>query len=163
VPRPPSHPPWPLIRRDPEGRERTASSWETLTERLIREAQEAGAFDELPGQGRRLTLEDDHYAGDMALTNHVLRNAGAAPPWIEIDKEARQQLQVIEALLERAARSAASAAPRLERELTRLADRYDETVLHLEGLAPTPRQQRTRLDRAALTARLHEALALPPS
>ncbi len=131
-----------------------------MTERLIREAQEAGAFDDLPGRGRRLALEDDRYAGDMAVANHVLRNAGAVPPWIEADKEARRQLQAIEALLEQAARSPAGATVRLERELTRLADCYDETVFRLEGLAPTLRQQRTRLDRAALHARLHDALAL---
>ena len=96
----------------------------------------------------------------MALANHVLRNAGAAPPWIEADKEARRQLEAVETLLARAARSPASAGPRLERELDRLAERYDETVLHLEGMAPTARQQRTRLDRDTLRARLRDALTV---
>lgn len=158
--RPPRRASKPLIRRDAEGHERTAPSWESLTERLIREAQASGAFDDLPGQGRPLALEDDRYAGDMALANHVLRNAGAAPPWIEVDKEARRQLEAVETLLARAARSPASAGPRLERELDRLAERYDETVLHLEGMAPTARQQRTRLDRDTLRARLRDALTV---
>jgi hypothetical protein len=131
-----------------------------LTERLIREAQEAGAFGDLPGQGQPLVLEDDRYAGDMALTNHVMRNAGAAPPWIETDKEARRQIEAIEALLAQAARSPAGAGPRLERELSHMADRYDETVRRLEGMAPTARQQRTRLDRDTLRTRLHEALTV---
>lgn len=158
--RPPPRAPKPLIRRDAEGRERTAPSWETLTERLIREAQESGAFDDLPGQGRPLVLEDERYAGDMALANHVLRNAGAAPPWIETDKEARRQIELIEALLAQAARSAAGAGPRLERELDRLADTYDESVLRLEGMAPTAQQQRTRLDRETLRRRLRDALTV---
>lgn len=148
----------PLIRRDAEGHERTASSWESLTERLIREAQESGAFDDLSRQGRPLALEDDRYAGDMALANHVLRNAGAAPPWIETDKEARRQLEAIETLLAQAARSPAEAGARLERELDRLAERYDQTVVRLEGMAPTARQQRTRLHRDTLRARLRDAL-----
>jgi hypothetical protein len=131
-----------------------------LTERLIREAQESGAFDDLPGQGRPLVLEDERYAGDMALANHVLRNAGAAPPWIETDKEARRQIELIEALLAQAARSAAGAGPRLERELDRLADTYDESVLRLEGMAPTAQQQRTRLDRETLRRRLRDALTV---
>lgn len=155
-PRPPQQ--QPLIRRDAEGRERTAPSWESLTERLIREAAEAGHFDDLPGHGRPLRLDEDRYAGDMALANHVLRNAGAAPPWIETDKEARRHLEAIEALLTRARRSPPSAGERLDRELRLLADAHDDAVARLEGLAPTARQHRCRLDRAQLWMRLEAAL-----
>ena len=35
-----------------------------LIDRQIREAQEAGAFDDLPHQGERLPLVDDSTAGD---------------------------------------------------------------------------------------------------
>lgn len=147
----------PLIRRDAEGHERTAPSWETLTERLIREAQAAGEFDELPDQGRPLWLEDDHLAGDMALAHHVLRNAGAAPQWIEVDKHIRRQLDAIEVLLTSARHAPPSSRPRLERELETLAVAHDESVAQLEVLAPTARQQRARLDRGRLRARLAEA------
>ncbi len=159
APRRPDQPP--LIHRDAESRERTAPDWETLTERLIREAQEDGAFDDLPDHGRPLSLDEDRYAGDMAMANHVLRNAGAAPPWIETDKEVRHHLDAIESLLERASRSPAAARPRLERELTSLADAHDDAVTRLEGLAPSSRQHRARLDRALLGARLAEALEGP--
>ena len=152
----------PLVRRDAEGNERTAPSWETLTERLIREAQEDGAFDELPHRGRPLRLDDDRYAGEMAMANHVLRNAGAAPPWIETDKEIRRQLEAIDALVARARSSPASARDRLERELDRLADDHDGAVARLEGLAPTSRQHRPRVDRTALRRRLLAALAQAP-
>ncbi len=148
----------PIVRRDAEGEERTAPSWETLTERLIREAQEDGDFDGLPGHGRPLRLDDDRYAGDMALANHVLRNAGAAPPWIETDKEIRRHLGAVSSLLAQARRSPASALMRLERELERLADEHDEAVARLEGLAPTARQQRRPLDRDLWRRRLREAL-----
>jgi hypothetical protein len=149
----------PLVRRDAEGVERTAPSWESLVERLIREAQEDGAFDDLAGRGRPLQLDEDLYAGEMAVANHVLRNAGAAPPWIEVDKEIRRQLDAIPVLLTRARRSSPAALPYLERELERLADAHDDAVAQLEGLAPTPRQQRTRLDRALWRQRLRDALA----
>ncbi|MEX1345361.1 MAG: DUF1992 domain-containing protein, partial [Candidatus Limnocylindrales bacterium] len=137
----------PLVRRDAEGRERTAASWESLTERLIREAVDAGAFADLPYRGRPLRLDEDRYAGDMALANHLLRNAGVAPPWIETDKEARRQLHALEALLRRARRSPPSAAERLERELDQVADAHDDAVARLEALAPSARQHRGRLDR----------------
>ena len=153
----------PVIRRDAEGQERTALSWETLTERLIREAQAEGAFDDLPHQGRPLALDDDTYAGDMAVANRVLRNAGAVPPWIETDKEARRQLQAIELLIARASRSPTGAQDRLERKLEELAGAHDAAVAHLEGLAPTARQQRARLDRGVLRRRLRDALRDEPS
>ncbi len=148
----------PLVRRDADGHERTSSSWESLTERLIREAQEAGAFDDLPGHGRPLELEDDGAAGDMAMANHLLRNAGAAPPWIEADKEVRRSLDAIEALVARAERSPAVARRRLERDLADLAAAHDAAVSRLEGLAPTSRQQRRRIDGVMLHDRLLEAL-----
>lgn len=146
------------MRRDAEGAERTAPDWDSLVERLIREAQEDGAFDELPGHGAPLHLDDDRYAGEMAMANHILRNAGAAPPWIEADKEARRRLDAVAVLIVRARRSSAGALPQLALELERLADAYDDAVAQLEGLAPTPRQQRTRLDRAMWRRRLRDAL-----
>lgn len=149
----------PLVRRDADGHERTAPSWETLTERLIREAQQGGAFDALPFHGRPLQLQDDTYAGDMAVANHVLRNAGAAPPWIETDKEVRRRLDAIERLISRAGGSRADARPRFERELEQLADEHDEAVMRLEGLAPTSRQQRPRLERERARALLLDAFA----
>ena len=60
------------------------------------------AFDALPHRGKRLPLEDDETAGEWPMAHSMLRNAGAAPPWIESDKEARQLLAEVEALLERA-------------------------------------------------------------
>jgi hypothetical protein len=149
----------PLIRRDAEGSGHTAPTWESLTERLIREAQEEGRFDELPGQGQPLRLEDDTLAGDLALAHHLLHNAGLAPAWIETDKEVRAARARIETLIARAARSRHSAGPRLERELETLMDEHDVAARRLEGLAPTPRQQRARLERVALRARLRAALA----
>ena len=92
----------PLIRRDADGGERTAPSWESLTERLIGEAHAAGAFADLPHRGRPLPTEDETYAGDMAMAFRVLRNAGVAPPWIEADKEARRLESEVEALARRA-------------------------------------------------------------
>lgn len=160
----------PLVRRDAEGRQRTAPDWETLTERLIREAQEEGRFDDLPGHGRPLDLADVPFAGEMALAHHLLRNAGAVPPWIEADKDVRAHQRAIEDLLQRAGRASggipngagAGIAERLATELEALAHAHDAAVARLEGLAPTARQHRARLDRAGLRARLEAALAGPP-
>src|SRR5712671_5036728 len=41
-----------------------APAREPLIDRQIREAQEAGAFDDLPYRGQRIPLDDDSLAGD---------------------------------------------------------------------------------------------------
>lgn len=57
---------------------------ETWFDRMIREAQEAGAFDNLPGAGKPLKLEHNpHTPREWWLAFHVLENAGYKPAWIE--------------------------------------------------------------------------------
>jgi hypothetical protein len=144
----------PLIRRDADGVERTAPSWETLTERLIREAQEAGQFDDLPHRGEPLHVEDETLAGEMAMAYRVLRNAGAAPPWVEADKEARRIEAEIEALVGRADLLGGLARQRARARLRDLIRAHRIVVDRLSILAPTPRQQRRHVDEAVLLARL---------
>ena len=147
----------PLIRRDADGVERTAPSWETLTERLIREAQAAGAFDGLPYQGRPLPAEDDAYAGDMAMAYRVLRNAGTSPPWIEADKEARRIEVEIDRLLALTGGRSPLGRRRARERLVRLVREHGTAVERLAVLAPTPRQHRRRLDLATLLRRFDDA------
>jgi len=119
--------------------------WEALVERQIREAQEAGAFDNLPHQGRRLPLEDDSAAGDRASGFRIMRNAGVAPGWIEADKEIRALLVQRDDLLRRAARSSRLMRDRYRRELTELVDRTNRAVMRLNHEAPTLSQHRRPL------------------
>ena len=51
----------PLL-RDAEGNQRFGPTWESLSERLIREAMERGEFDNLPYKGQRIPLEDETFA-----------------------------------------------------------------------------------------------------
>jgi hypothetical protein len=147
----------PLVRRDADGSERTAASWETLTERLIREAQDAGAFSDLPHRGAPLPAEDDVHAGEMALAFRVLRNAGAAPPWIEASKEARRIEDEVEAIIDRAGNRTGLGRSRARERLVELARQHATVVERLAILAPTPRQHRGRLDVDALLCRFDEA------
>jgi hypothetical protein len=131
-----------VIRRDAEGGVAIGPSWESLTERLIREAQERGDFDELPSHGRRLAVADNPYAGEQALALHVLRNAGIAPPWIEADKEVRQLSTERDALVARAAASSPIAHAMHRRELARIVAAHADAVARLNAEAPTTRQHR---------------------
>ncbi len=137
-----------------------APTWESLVERQLREAMEAGEFDDLPHQGRPLPKDDDAYAGDWAMAFRMLRNAGAAPPWIEADKEVRRLLAQRDALLARVAASPTSrpAAGRSDRTtLERLVRQVNAAIARLNAEAPTDRQHRRPLDLAAELDRLDAA------
>ena len=59
-----------------------------IAEERIREAIRRGDFDDLPGKGKPLALEDDsHIPQDLRLAYKVLKNAGCLPPELELRKE----------------------------------------------------------------------------
>lgn len=130
---------------------------ETLVERQIREAMEDGAFDDLPHQGTRLPLEDDAAAGEWALAHRMLRNAGAAPPWIESDKAARAMLDERDRLLVRAALLSPDGLGRARDEMARIVDAANRAIARVNAEAPTVRQHRRPLDLAAELDRLERA------
>jgi hypothetical protein len=148
-------------RRDADGRPQTAHSWESLVERQIREAMEAGAFNDLPFQGERLPLEDDEAAGEWAMAHRMLKNAGAAPPWIESDKEARRLLAELETLLLRAPRVSARSRDRARREYMTVVQAANLAIERVNAEAPTERQHRRPLDAAAEADRLERAFDQP--
>jgi DnaJ family protein C protein 28 len=67
--------------------------WESWIDQQIREAQERGAFEDLPGKGAPLDLTSNPYARDQELAFKILRDAGYAPEWIELDKAIRGRLE----------------------------------------------------------------------
>jgi DnaJ family protein C protein 28 len=75
--------------------------WESLIDQQIREAQEQGKFDDLPGQGKPLDLGRNPYAKDQELAFKVLQDAGFAPEWIELDKALRGKSERARAVLAR--------------------------------------------------------------
>ena len=134
---------------------------EALIDRQIREAQEAGAFDDLPFQGERIPLDDDSAAGDWALAHHVLKNANLVPPWIATDREVRELLERRDAILERAPRTSAIGRERDRVELTRVVEAANRAITILNAEAPTDRQHRRLLRLDDELARLAQAHAGP--
>ena len=121
---------------------------ETLLDRQIREAAEAGRFDNLPHQGKPLPNDENPYAADWGLAFHVLKNAGFAPPWIEADKDVREALGRRDAILARAASGPAPSEPARRRdrlELERLVIQANAAIARLNAEAPTTRQHRRAL------------------
>jgi len=59
-----------------------------IAEERIKEAQRAGAFDNLPGKGKPLALEDLSWVPeDLRIGYHVLKNAHVLPPEAELLKD----------------------------------------------------------------------------
>ena len=74
------------------------SALQSIAERRIQDAAKAGAFDNLPGQGRPLELEDmSHVPEDLRMAYKVLRNAGCLPPELEERKEINRLVDLLEA------------------------------------------------------------------
>jgi hypothetical protein len=69
---------------------------DALVEQRIAEAIAAGAFDDLPGAGKPLDLDDDRLVPEeLRVAHRILKNAGFLPPGIE----ARRALADASALL----------------------------------------------------------------
>ena len=60
----------------------------TLAEQRIEDAMRDGAFDNLPGAGKPLALDDDLLVPEEArVAYRVLKNAGLVPPELETRRE----------------------------------------------------------------------------
>ena len=106
-----------------------------------------------------MPLEDDSAAGDWALAHRMLRNAGAAPPWIESDKAVRALLDERDRLLARALYRSGAGRARDRAELARIVDGANLAIERVNAEAPTDRQHRRRLDLATELDRLDQASA----
>lgn len=79
------------------------SIYESLIERRMAAAEAAGLFDNLPGAGKPLQLDDDSLVPqELRLAFRMLKNADYAPSWIELQKLIRQEHEALERWLNRA-------------------------------------------------------------
>lgn len=69
---------------------------DAIAERRIREAQERGDFEDLPGSGAPLVLDDDPLVPeDLRVPYRLLKNAGFIPPELESCREICELEQLI--------------------------------------------------------------------
>jgi DnaJ homologue, subfamily C, member 28, conserved domain len=102
-----------------------------LAEKKIAEALARGEFDNLPGAGRPLALDDDALVPeDLRLAYRILKNAGFVPPAVEARREIadlERRLLEGDGTLDAAAR--ARAAKKLALLKSRIEPRYAGRVL----------------------------------
>ena len=103
-----------------------STGFEKIIEERILQAQRRGDFENLPGSGKPLEIEDDrHIPEDLRLAYKILKNAGCIPPEIELKKEIHQTRDLLAAMEDTAQKY---------RTLTRL----NYLILKLNCLRKTP-------------------------
>lgn len=73
--------------QEPSTRKPPGVSWSGLIDQRIRAAQERGDFDNLPGAGQPLKIDENPYAGSRAMAYSLLKANNVAPPEVELGKE----------------------------------------------------------------------------
>jgi hypothetical protein len=70
-----------------------------LAENRIREAIEAGEFDDLEGQGQPLNLDDDsHIPPELRMAYKIMKNADCLPPELVLRQEVVQLQDLVSAM-----------------------------------------------------------------
>jgi len=76
-------------------------SFDKIVEQLIREAQERGEFENLPGKGKPIDLTAYfEMPEDIRLAQSVLKNAGMKSPEVQLLNEIAELRQLLAAVVE---------------------------------------------------------------
>lgn len=105
--------------------------FESVVDKLIREAMERGEFDDLAGKGDPVDLSENPFEDpDVRTAHRLLRNSGFAPAWVEERKDIEANLQQARTTLLRAQnlyRNEIPGGPRWQRAVKE----FRETVAEL--------------------------------
>ncbi len=122
-----------------------------VAERKIKEAIDAGVFDDVPGMGKPVDLSVDPFTPvHLRIANKVLKNARALPEWLQLEKEIQQETLAVPAGRERGLRAIAMAknAASREREIAKLwedqherMDTLNTLILKYSFVAPVTAQR----------------------
>jgi hypothetical protein len=109
----------------------TVSWLDSMVEDRIARAQAAGEFDDLPGAGRPLELDDDLLVPEeLRMAYRVLKNAGFVPPEVQTLKDIHALEHLVRTSVDDAARRKALA--RLNLLFSRVAEARGGASLHLD-------------------------------
>lgn len=70
----------------------TGVNYKSVVDQLIEEAQERGDFDNLPGKGKPLNIDDNPFAGDMQMAYKMLKDNDFTLPWIHDRKRMQDEV-----------------------------------------------------------------------
>ena len=132
------------------------SRWDSVIEEKIQKAMEEGAFDNLPGEGRPLDLEEGAFEDpEMWLAHHLLKSNDFAPGWVEERKEIERGVKAMREQLVRSWRWYRAASPgdwrdaewkRAEAAFLRQIEQLNQRIFKYNLITPTPAAQRMSLN-----------------
>jgi hypothetical protein len=77
-----------------------------VADRKIKEAMDAGEFDDLEGKGQPINLDDDPFTSvEQRVANRLLKNYKALPEWIQIGQDIQKETEALEPARERGLRA----------------------------------------------------------
>jgi hypothetical protein len=131
-------------------------NWESAVDRQIREAQERGDFDNLPGTGKPLHVESwDH---EWALAYHVLKQAGETLPWISLGQEIDAARERLQRMLREAPRIPSYERERARERFLRESEALDKLLERYAFMVPVRHLERGRLPRHIAAAQFDAAI-----
>ena len=119
------------------------SQWESAIDQQIREAQERGDFDDLPGRGKPLPREV--WDEEWGLAHHILRQAGETLPWISLGRDIEAAQAKLAALLRDAATCPPAERGRARERYLREAAALDKLLQEYAFVVPSRQLERGRL------------------
>lgn len=84
-----------------EYRHRLRHDRQNLMEDIIQEGIDNGLFDNLPGKGKPLNLNRNHFAADMEMANELLKENDLPPAWVLQRNEILAKIAKLRAEIER--------------------------------------------------------------
>jgi DnaJ family protein C protein 28 len=124
--------------------------FESIVERKIREAMEAGAFDNLRSKGKPIPIDENPFEeASQRMAHHLLRVNGFAPPWIEEASEIDRECERLRDNLRGAHRSHAVNSPSWQRALDgfrRQAKELNRRILSHNLKSPSAQFHKLQMD-----------------
>lgn len=120
----------------------------SLMDDILRDAMQRGEFDNLPGQGQPLKLDDDPTVpDDLKLAHKIMRDNNIVPDWVAEGAALEAALASFQADLRQALRTSGGALrPRTRAEFAERLAHYNRRVLSYNLKVPPGVTHRMSLD-----------------
>ncbi|MBC7804887.1 MAG: DUF1992 domain-containing protein [Akkermansiaceae bacterium] len=98
-----------------------------IADRKIKEAMDAGEFDNLVGKGEPIRIEDDPFTPpELRVAHKLLKNANALPQWLQLEKDIERERDAVLPYIERGVRAVTQGKNQASKE--RIAARFRAEV-----------------------------------
>jgi hypothetical protein len=121
--------------------------WQSAIDKLLREAQQSSDWQNLPGEGRPLKLDDNPFAPpELKMAYKILKDNDMAPSWIMDGKELEAKKEQLLRQIAKAKASGITSATQASQTLRDAVKNFNTQVLNYNLKVPPAIPQRRFLD-----------------